>query len=187
MVRNIEKIILAAGEAPQPFSVEQLTVAVWENDPHLFGLKGFEKVYPNNHAVLSALSGKKGLVSRGYLDRVGKGSYQIGNLGREEIKRLSQSKPQYMSQELIATLGRLLSSVAWRRFKQGKVEYLSLTDAKDFLNIDTKSLLAMMRKMTARKPAQLSNGQVIDKKLIVELDQCDDIIRSRFGRLLETK
>ena len=59
-----EKILLAAlqlEEAGQsPFSAEALIVAVWQQYPRTFGLKGYAEQYPDSNKVLSSLMGEKG-------------------------------------------------------------------------------------------------------------------------------
>ncbi len=52
------------------FTVEQLAISAWLKHPQSFGLRGYTKHYLDNNKVISMLSGKRGLVQRGYLRRL---------------------------------------------------------------------------------------------------------------------
>lgn len=68
------------------FTAEEIVVAAWQNYPEIFCLKGFPK-HPDSNRVLACLMGRTGLVSLGYLRRVGPRLYSLG------LTRLPQELP----------------------------------------------------------------------------------------------
>jgi hypothetical protein len=60
----------------KPFTLADLVVACWDAEPWLFGLKGFEKTYPDSNKVSVALEGPRGLIKRGDIVRVGPGLFK---------------------------------------------------------------------------------------------------------------
>jgi hypothetical protein len=63
------------------FTYEQLVVEAWRVSPLVFGLAGYEENYPNANKVLSNVHGKKGLVARGLLARLGRRLLQVKDWG----------------------------------------------------------------------------------------------------------
>jgi hypothetical protein len=55
----------------QTFSWEQMVVAAWRWEPAYFGLAGFEDQYPDSNRVSTCLYGRRGLIRRGKIRRVG--------------------------------------------------------------------------------------------------------------------
>ena len=70
-------VLRAAQRLTPPFCLERLVVAAWQEDSRRFGLRGYESVYPDANAVVVAVSGKYGLVARGYLVKVGPKLYRL--------------------------------------------------------------------------------------------------------------
>jgi hypothetical protein len=78
--------ILATGKAavvmsvaktlPQPFRLNDLSVACHRHDPDFFGMEGY-KHHPDNHKIHSFLYGRRGLIRRGHLERIDEGLFQI--------------------------------------------------------------------------------------------------------------
>lgn len=75
--RTLNEIAIdVAKDLPQPFSVEQLTVACFQAAPRRFCLEGFPEL-PNNNTVVALLSGRNGPVKTGYFVRTSPGHYAV--------------------------------------------------------------------------------------------------------------
>ena len=81
-------LLRVARTIPQPFTLNDISVAVWRAHPEFFGMKGYP--YPDNHKVHYILYGTRGLIAkgivkprtRGHLSR-GRGDEQRGAIVRE--------------------------------------------------------------------------------------------------------
>ncbi len=80
------KLLEAAKQLGGRFSEEGLTVYAYLGDPMKFGLKSFETQYPDSHKVRSLLCGKRGLVQRGFLQRLAGGLLRLTEKGRKEVE-----------------------------------------------------------------------------------------------------
>lgn len=60
----------------QPFRLNDLSVACHKCDPEYFGMDGYPH-FPDNHKIHSFLYGKRGLIHRGFLERVDEGVFQV--------------------------------------------------------------------------------------------------------------
>jgi hypothetical protein len=60
---------------PQPFTLNDISVAVWKAHPEAFGMNGYP--YPDNHKVHYILYGAKGLIAKGILQRVQQGLFRV--------------------------------------------------------------------------------------------------------------
>ncbi len=69
-------ILLVATKLNQPFTEEELVVAVWEMDKEKFGLKGYKQQYPDNNTIRACLMGQDGLVDKGKIIKVGQKQYR---------------------------------------------------------------------------------------------------------------
>jgi hypothetical protein len=63
-------------------TVPEIVVRAWLLNNKLFGLKGFEKHYPDSNKVNYRIAGGTGLVGRGWLERVDSNVYRLTKLGR---------------------------------------------------------------------------------------------------------
>ena len=63
-------LLQAAQSLHQPFSLSALVVAAFRLDPKRFSLPGFPH-YPSDNAVKVRLYGRRGLLSRGNIKKVG--------------------------------------------------------------------------------------------------------------------
>lgn len=63
-----------------PFSAEQLAVAAWKAHPAVFSMHGY--AHPDLHRVVWLLSGRRGLVHKGRLRKLGGGFYEVTERGR---------------------------------------------------------------------------------------------------------
>ena len=68
-------LLRVAHTIPQPFTLNDISVAVWRTCPEFFGMKGYP--YPDNHKVHYILYGEKGLIARGLLVRVHQGLFRV--------------------------------------------------------------------------------------------------------------
>src|SRR5215471_11634615 len=68
-------LLRTARTIPQPFTLNDISVAVWKTCPEFFGMKGYP--YPDNHKVHYILYGVKGLIARGYILRVRQGLFRV--------------------------------------------------------------------------------------------------------------
>jgi len=79
-------LLRVARSMPQPFTLNDLSVAVWKACPEFFGMKGHP--YPDNHRVHYILYGNRGLIAKGIIQRVRQGLFRIPELSElEELLR----------------------------------------------------------------------------------------------------
>lgn len=95
-----------------PFTLSGLVVAAWRADPARFGLRQYEREYPDANAVRVALFGAKGLIRRGYLRRVSENVYDVTPAGREAVHVGGSSAPVSL------TLGMIVRSEAFRDWRR---------------------------------------------------------------------
>src|SRR5262249_38163805 len=140
-----EKILLAAAlleeSGQSPFSAEALIVAAWQKYPRTFGLKGHEEVYPDSNKVLAGIMGEKGLPRRGWLAKVGQKLYTLTREGRQMVRRLqlgeeapvpAPARPARLDREHDLLLQGLLASAAWHKFRQGRQQEWTFSEACRF-------------------------------------------------------
>jgi len=68
-------LLRVARTIPQPFTLNDISVAVWRAHPDAFGMKGYP--YPDNHKVHYILYGTRGLIAKGILRRVREGLFRL--------------------------------------------------------------------------------------------------------------
>jgi hypothetical protein len=68
-------LLRVARTIPQPFTLNDISIAVWKACPDFFSMKGYP--YPDNHKVHSILYGDRGLIAKGLLLRVRRGLFQL--------------------------------------------------------------------------------------------------------------
>jgi hypothetical protein len=68
-------LLRVARTIPQPFTLNDISVAVWKDCPEFFGMKGYP--YPDNHKVHYILYGDRGLIAKGLLHRVRTGLFEV--------------------------------------------------------------------------------------------------------------
>jgi hypothetical protein len=59
----------------QPFTLNDISVAVWQACPEAFGMNGYP--YPDNHKVHYILYGTRGLIAKGLIHRVRRGLFRV--------------------------------------------------------------------------------------------------------------
>src|SRR5262249_40311707 len=68
-------LLRVARTIPQPFTLNDISVAVWKACPEFFGMKGYP--YPDNHKVHFILYGQRGLIAKGLIRRVQQGLFRV--------------------------------------------------------------------------------------------------------------
>jgi hypothetical protein len=68
-------LLRVARTIPQPFTLNDISVAVWQACPEFFGMKGYP--YPDNHKVHYILYGDRGLIAKGLIRRVSEGLFRV--------------------------------------------------------------------------------------------------------------
>jgi hypothetical protein len=68
-------LLRVARTIPQPFTLNDISVAVWRACPDFFGMKGYP--YPDNHKVHYILYGDRGLIAKGLIRRVSTGLFRV--------------------------------------------------------------------------------------------------------------
>jgi hypothetical protein len=68
-------LLRVARTIPQPFTLNDISVAVWKACPEFFGMKGYP--YPDNHKVHFILYGRRGLIAKGLILRVRQGLFRV--------------------------------------------------------------------------------------------------------------
>src|SRR5262249_17751090 len=66
----------------QPFTLNDISVAVWKACPEFFGMKGYP--YPDNHKVHYILYGDRGLIAKGLIHRVSEGLFCVADANAVE-------------------------------------------------------------------------------------------------------
>lgn len=91
-------LLQVARTIQQPFTLNDISVAVWRACPEFFGMKGYP--YPDNHKVHYILYGTRGLIAKGLVRRVRQGLFRVpehteeGTLLAEAADRMdSQAEP----------------------------------------------------------------------------------------------
>jgi hypothetical protein len=68
-------LLNVARTLPQPFTLNDISVAVWKACPEFFGMRGYP--FPDNHKVHYILYGNRGLIAKGLIRRVREGLFQV--------------------------------------------------------------------------------------------------------------
>src|SRR5262245_58318324 len=68
-------LLRVARTIAQPFTLNDISVAVWRACPDFFGMKGYP--YPDNHKVHYILYGDRGLIAKGLIRRVRQGLFCV--------------------------------------------------------------------------------------------------------------
>jgi hypothetical protein len=77
-------LLRVARSIPQPFTLNDISVAVWKACPEFFGMRGYS--YPDNHKVHYILYGTRGLIAKGIIKRVRQGLFRLpDSLDLEEL------------------------------------------------------------------------------------------------------
>jgi hypothetical protein len=86
-------LLSVARTIPQPFTLNDISVAVWKACPDFFGMKGYP--YPDNHKVHYILYGDRGLIAKGMILRVQQGLFRVPDeLDLDALKREAQQESE---------------------------------------------------------------------------------------------
>lgn len=139
---------LDAGER-RSFTAEQLVVAAWEHYPDAFGLRGIldedgTPRHPDSNRVFAEIMGNKPLRRDGYLDKVGKKTYQLTEAGRLRAAAVRGVQPdegprRALSRNLQNDLRRVYRSRAAAKCRDGHPENTTFNDACGFWGISPRS------------------------------------------------
>jgi hypothetical protein len=80
-------LLRVARTIPQPFTLNDISVAVWKACPDFFGMKGYP--YPDNHKVHYILYGDRGLIAKGMILRVHQGLFRVPD--ELDLEKLAES------------------------------------------------------------------------------------------------
>jgi hypothetical protein len=83
-------LLRVARTIPQPFTLNDISVAVWQACPEFFGMKGYP--YPDNHKVHYILYGDRGLIAKGMIVRVRTGLFCVPE--GIDLERLARPDPE---------------------------------------------------------------------------------------------
>lgn len=94
-----EQLLLAAiALGPRSFHAEELAVAAWREFPERFGMRGFERLYPDFKAVSVAMADRNGTCVRGWIRRLpsklpgSRSQYVVTERGAEAAKKLREGQ-----------------------------------------------------------------------------------------------
>ena len=80
-----QTLLQVARTIRQPFTLNDISVAVWRACPDFFGMRGYP--YPDNHKVHYILYGDRGLIAKGMVVRVRQGLFCLpGELEQAEAQ-----------------------------------------------------------------------------------------------------
>ena len=68
-------LLRVARTIPQPFTLNDISVAVWKACPEFFGMRGYP--FPDNHKVHFILYGQRGLIAKGLIRRIQQGLFRV--------------------------------------------------------------------------------------------------------------
>src|SRR5207237_3262936 len=89
-------LLRVARTIPQPFTLNDISVAVWRACPDFFGMKGYP--YPDNHKVHYILYGDRGLIAKGMIRRVSQGLFCIPEgLDPEQLLKAEQDAEEALA------------------------------------------------------------------------------------------
>ena len=86
-------LLRVARTIPQPFTLNDISVAVWRACPEFFGMKGYP--YPDNHKVHYILYGDRGLIAKGLIERVSQGVFRVrDDLDLDQLEGTANDGPK---------------------------------------------------------------------------------------------
>jgi len=114
---NSEKVLLAAvdlcrSQLDHSFSAEELSVAAWERDKTSFGLRGFERIYPDSNKLFKSIDSKGGLVVKGFIQKVGDRTFRLtagGITAASRIRPGNLEQQVKLERELASAVNQLIS------------------------------------------------------------------------------
>lgn len=141
------KLLLAAvectgGDTSVSFTMEQLLVAAWKADSTAWGLRGFEKKYPDSERVHRELDsrgkGQQGLIASGHLEKVRARVYRLTLKGLKEASRLTPSRAplaEKLERELESRVRAILEHQVFRLWLRDHSKPTNFRDAGHFWDV----------------------------------------------------
>lgn len=209
----IQKILLAAvdlaGEdGDEEFSAESLMVAAWQKYPETFGLKDYEQ-YPDSNKVMTYLVGEKGMIGRGWLNKVGPKLYTLGydgrvfaaklmgrDNGRQPVASVKGPPPVKLSKNHEGLLTLLFGSMAYEKTREKRHKEIVFADARQFWGIDemmsaeeindklghVRLGIDLVQQQVGNAGANLSDGQFVSPEDVALLVEIHTHVMGRFAR-----
>lgn len=186
-------LLIAAADLKPTFGLNDLAMRAWRNQPDKFGLCGYESQSCDPNKVAYTVMGEKGLVRRGYLDKVGQKLYALTTRGREEAERAKGGEARSLPVVRLDRaredlLSRLLLSRALLRYRSGQRDTVNRTDAAAFWHRgtadDVDALVDAARQAAHRHGVELRTGRVVSQAELDELGRANAWLRKRFGSLV---
>lgn len=85
-------LLRVARTISQPFTLNDISVAVWKACPEFFGMKGYP--YPDNHKVHFILYGQRGLIAKGLIRRIQQGLFRVPeDVDLDALGRAAEERP----------------------------------------------------------------------------------------------
>ena len=197
-----DRILLAASRLDGEFTAEELVVKAWKLFPRIYGLVGFENLYPDSNKPLSYVMGQKGLVTRSWLKKLRPKVYSVTMAGLSRLayleeceKRKQPAIPLAKYQENIF-LNRLVNSAAYQKF-QSSFEKNSVTfrEACEFWGagnsleleqvFETIKTLTEMEEKFPPNGTRIDTGQIVTPGDLRNLSHCHRWLDNRFRQHLK--
>lgn len=186
-----QRLLRVAAHLPPPFHESDLAVAAWREEPDVWGLRRREHEHPDVNRIRTIIIGRRGLVARGWLEKVGELTYRVTRIGEAEAK-VMRAEPGTRKMlgtvrvpaELDAYLVRLRDHTpAFRKYIGGRVDAITPADALDYLGCGPRELgesvrfaLVQLREhlVTAAdyEGVPLSTGEIVDGPMLKRLGDC---------------
>lgn len=88
----------SGGDLKSTFSSEELLIEAWKNDQASWGLRGYEREYPDSHRIHRELDsrgkGHQGIVGSGFLEKVRPRTYRLTPKGLAAASSASSDDPE---------------------------------------------------------------------------------------------
>jgi len=182
-----DKVLLAAaeccdGDVNTPFTAEQLVVTAWEMDHRSFGLRGFEVRYPDSNKLYTKIDGRSGLVTKGFLVKIGDRQLRLSETGLAHAASVSETKGTELnfklSRELEGSIKKFLNHPIFKEWIEDKSKPNRFRGAGQFWGI------APGTPYTAVRERVLQVEQVLDIALKQMEETGEEYIANEHGKLL---
>lgn len=138
-----DKILLAAislcsTDLKKKFTAEDLIVESWKLDKSAFGLRNYERDYPDSNKLYTKLDGKDGLVIKGLFKKVADRTYTLTEAGLSlavSIKPVSEETQIKVDRELYAALTKIINHKVFGEWLQDQEKPKNFRDASWFWGI----------------------------------------------------
>lgn len=211
-----QEILMGAGDldggGKKEFSEWDLTVATWKRNPNRFGARGYEEQYPDHKRVMMEIMGttkKDNPLRRGWIERSRPNHYQLTDIGRSEVGRLSDTKAtneksHRSPQPIYDAVSPLYRQAIFRKYVKDPEEPRMWVGAASFLGLTSNDAQHVEDRRRATRTAienaldwlsetksdnfrrGVSGGdEAISKTDLMKLRQFLDVIEKRFANQFE--